>query len=616
MTNDTTTATARPERSRSEAAAERRPGPALPVADFGPTDTVRGWIVTAVIALIAALTRFIGLGSATDNGTPIFDEKHYAPQSFQISQLGIEENPAYGLIVHPPLAKQIQSIGGFLFGYSPWGWRLSAALAGVLVIVLVVRMTRRLTRSTWLGGLAGLLLCADGVLFVTSRVGMLDIYQVLFVTAAASLLLVDRDQMRERMHAAALAGRINPSPGGPAMGLGWLAVPILAAGLAAAAIVALKGWSGTTLLLLGALLVGFGAILYYLLRASDFGRAPVSDLGPRLGFRWWRFAAGLMLGCAIGVKWSGLYYIAVFGVLAVCLDVAVRSRYGVRRPLLGMLTRDSVPAFASLVLWPVVVYALSWTPWFADENSVYRHVVGTKVPADEGLTFLPDALRSYFYYQSSVMEFHSSLTTSAGNLHPWESKPWAWPMSLRPMLYFIEQGPEVSGCGADSCVRAIMLNGTPMMWWLAIPVLCFALWRALFSRDGRYAFALVAYLAGIVPWFFMYDRQMYFFYGALLIPFFVIMLALILGEIAGVLRSRRTQSDSEREDLREAAALAAAHPDAKLAAMTQRQIIGLAIVCGYVALVVGNFAYMYPVLAGTPITEVAWQNQLWLPSWR
>lgn len=616
MTNDTTTAAAPAEHTDPTAAAGRRPGPEIPVADFGPTDTVRGWIVTGVIALIAALTRFIGLGSATDNGTPIFDEKHYAPQSFQIARLGIEENPAYGLVVHPPLAKQIESIGGMLFGYTPWGWRLTAAIAGVLVIVLVVRMTRRLTRSTWLGGLAGLLLCADGVLFVTSRVGMLDIYQVLFVTAAASLLLVDRDQMRRRMHAAALAGRINPDRSGPEMGLGWLAVPILAAAALAAVIVALEGFSPKALMLLVGLVVVFAGILFYLLRASEFGRAPVSDLGPRLGFRWWRFAAGLMLGCAIAVKWSGLYYIAIFGVLAVCLDIAVRSRYGVRRPLLGMLCRDSVPAFASLVLWPAVVHMLSWMPWFANENSVYRHVVGTKVPAEEGATFLPDAVRSWFYYQSSVMDFHSSLTTSAGNLHPWESKPWAWPMSLRPMLYFIEQGPEVSGCGADECVRAIMLNGTPMMWWLAIPVLGFALWRAVFSRDGRYAFALVAYLAGIVPWFFMYDRQMYFFYGALLIPFFVILLALILGEIGGDLRARRTQSDVEREDLRLAAEQTAAHPGSTLAGMTRRQVIGLAIVCGYVALVVGNFAYMYPVLAGTPITQLEWQNQQWLPSWR
>ena len=496
----------------------RSPGRPLPDPDFGPVDSVRDWIATAVIAVLALLTRFWGLTSATDKGTPVFDEKHYAPQAFNITQLGIEENPAYGLVVHPPVAKQIQSIGGLLFGYTPLGWRFTAAIAGVLVVVMVMRITRRLTRSTQLGLIAGLLLCVDGVTYVTSRIGMLDIYQVLFVVAAAGALLVDRDRMRERMHRAALAGRLH-----------------------------------------------------------------LSDFGPRLGFRWWRFTAGVMLGLATGVKWSGLYFIAFFGLLAVAWDWALRSRYGIRRPLAGALLRDAVPAFASLVIWPVVVYLLSWLPWFADENAVYRHVVPSKVED----SWLPDSLQSWIYYQSSVLDFHSSLTNSAGNVHPWESKPWTWPMSLRPMVYFIEQGGHVTGCGEDSCVRAIMLLGTPALWWLAVPVLGWALWRALVTRDGRYAFALVGYAAGYVPWFFQHDRQMYFFYATVMVPFFVMLVVLMLGEIAG----RATDSPRRRQ-------------------------VGLVAVCLYVALVVANFAYLFPIVYGAPITEAEWGQQLWLPSWR
>jgi dolichyl-phosphate-mannose-protein mannosyltransferase len=499
-------------------AAVRSPGRALPEPDTGPVDTARGWIAAAVLALLAAVTRFWGLTSATDKGTPVFDEKHYAPQSFQIAELGIEENPAYGLVVHPPVAKQVQSLGGLLFDYTPMGWRFTAALCGVLLVVAVMRVTRRLTRSTWLGFVAGLLLCADGVTMVTSRIGMLDVYLVLFVVAAAGALLVDRDRMRARMHAAALEGRVH-----------------------------------------------------------------LTDLGPRLGFRWWRFTAGVMLGLALGVKWSGLYFIAFFGLLALAWDWSLRRRYGVRRPLAGALARDAVPAFASLVLWPALLHLFSWLPWFADENAVYRHVVGTKVQDNP----LPDALQSWLYYQSSVLDFHSSLTNTAGNHHPWESKPWTWPMSLRPMLYFIEQGEGVTGCGEDSCVRAIMLLGTPAIWWLALPVLGWALWRAVLCRDGRYAFALVGYAAGFLPWFVQHDRQMYFFYAAVMVPFFVMMLALVLGEIAG----RATDPPRRRQ-------------------------VGLAVVCLYVALVLANYVYMLPVLTGTPMTQVQWYQQLWLPTWK
>ena len=49
-------------------------------------------------------------------------------------------------------------------------------------------------------------------------------------------------------------------------------------------------------------------------------------------------------------------------------------------------------------------------------------------------------------------------------------------MSLRPVLYAIDQ-QNVTGCGAQSCVKAEMLVGTPAMWWLAVPVLVYALWR-------------------------------------------------------------------------------------------------------------------------------------------
>ena len=84
------------------------PGPLVPIADFGPVDTARGWIVTGVITLLAAVTRFLILNSPTDAGTPIFDEKHYAPQAWQVlHNHGVEDNPGFGLVVHPPVGKQL-----------------------------------------------------------------------------------------------------------------------------------------------------------------------------------------------------------------------------------------------------------------------------------------------------------------------------------------------------------------------------------------------------------------------------------------------------------------------------------------------------------------------------
>lgn len=189
------------------------PGPLVPVADFGPLDRLRGWIVTGLITLLATVTRFLNLGSLTDAGTPIFDEKHYAPQAWQVlNNHGVEDNPGYGLVVHPPVGKQLIAIGEAIFGYNGFGWRFTGALLGVVLVALVVRIVRRISRSTLVGAIAGVLLICDGVSFVTARTALLDGFLTFFVVAAFGALIVDRDQVRERMHIALLAGQRRQHP--------------------------------------------------------------------------------------------------------------------------------------------------------------------------------------------------------------------------------------------------------------------------------------------------------------------------------------------------------------------------------------------------------------------
>ncbi|MGZ4518619.1 MAG: phospholipid carrier-dependent glycosyltransferase, partial [Mycobacteriaceae bacterium] len=187
-----------------------------PARDEPPTDRLRGWVVTAALTMIAALTRFYGLGTPTDAGTPIFDEKHYVPQAYQaLTNGGVEDNPGYELIVHPPVAKQLMAVGEWIFGYTPVGWRFASAVVGVVIVLLVIRIVRRLTRSTLIGAIAGILMISDGLTFVTSRVGMLDIFLVVFIVAALGCLVVDRDQVRARMQVVLDEGRIHDSPFGP-----------------------------------------------------------------------------------------------------------------------------------------------------------------------------------------------------------------------------------------------------------------------------------------------------------------------------------------------------------------------------------------------------------------
>ena len=164
-------------------------------------------------------------------------------------------------------------------------------------------------------------------------------------------------------------------------------------------------------------------------------------------------------------------------------------------------------------------------------------------------------------------------------------------MSLRPVLYAIDQ-QNVPGCGAQSCVKAEMMVGTPAMWWLAVPVLIYTTWRIAIRRDWRYAAVLVGYCAGWLPWFADIDRQMYFFYAATMAPFLVMAIALILGDILYP-RGRGAGPHS-----------------------AERRTLGLIVACCYVALVVTNFAWLFPVLTGLPISQQTWNMEIWLPSWR
>ncbi|MFI9387381.1 dolichyl-phosphate-mannose--protein mannosyltransferase [Kutzneria sp. NPDC052558] len=486
-------------------------GPLDRLAVWRPTDTVRGWVVTLVVTLVGGLVRFWNLGFPTDRGTPVFDEKYYAVEAWQMLRNGGYEDDVgagWTFIVHPPVGKYLIAVGEWLFGYDGWGWRFSSAVAGAVCVFLIVRIGRRLTRSTMLGALAGVFLICDGVSHVQSRVALLDIFVAFFVLIAFACLLVDRDLVRRRL-----------------------------------AVAVTEGWT--------------------------------SRWGPRLGFRWWRFAAGVSLGLACGVKWNGLYYVAAFGVLSVVWDALARRAAGVARPWVGAAMRDLLPALWGLLVIPVAVYFGTWWAWYGSETGYDRHLADS-------------ALQSLLGYEADVLRVHETLVTG-NHPHYWESKPWTWPMGLRPMLYYIEQPPSplAEGCGTTSCVRAEMLIGTPAMWWLAFPMIGWSLWRALVRFDWRHAAVMVAYLAGLLPWFINLDRQMYFFYVTPLAPFLVLGLVLACGDILG-----RARAGAERRGT------------------------GLLVVAIYTGLVVANFMWLWPILNGDSIPSAQWQAELWLPSWR
>lgn len=185
-----------------------------------PTDRGLSWAWAVAITVVAAVLRFAGLSSP---GSKIFDEVYYAKDAHDlithaVARNGTENGP--GFVVHPPLAKWFIGAGEWLFGYDSFGWRVAAAVIGSLSILILIRVTRRMTRSTLLGCTAGLLLSLDGLHFVQSRVAMLDIFVMFWVLAAFACLVADRDDLRRRLDRVQRGGR-DISGGSGGLGIRW-----------------------------------------------------------------------------------------------------------------------------------------------------------------------------------------------------------------------------------------------------------------------------------------------------------------------------------------------------------------------------------------------------------
>lgn len=536
----------RPEDERSDPAATvvaigevpplTRPGRAARrVLPPMPTDRARGWAVTAILTGIAAVVRMVNLGSAADGGTPLFDEKYYAIQAQEMLRNGgVEDNQGFGVVVHPPLGKQLIAIGEWLVGNTPTGWRLASAVAGIVSVLLIIRVVRRMTRSTLLGGIAGVLLICDGVSHVQSRSALLDIFQAVFVLGAFGCLIADRDQVRARLAAAVADGSIATHKAGIA-----------------------------------------------------------------LGARWWRFGAGVLLGLTTAVKWSGAYWIVAFGVLTVIWDITARREAGIRKPIRAVVSRDLVPNLWSLGVVPLLTYLATWWAWFASETAWPRHtlvaVASQRSDWKSGTLYELASVwqNTLWQWTWKMLDFHSHLLTPTdpAQRHPWESKPWTWPIGTRPVLYYSPANGTSCGDGPADCVRRIFLIGTPALWWISLFVLAWALWKTIGRLDWRYAAVLIAYGAGYLPWFTNLDRQMYFFYATPLAPFLVIGITLVLGDVLG---------DGMRAGNRVG---------------LERRLTSVAVVALYVGLVVANFIWLWPILNGDPITQQRLVMETWLPSW-
>ncbi|MBC7291610.1 MAG: phospholipid carrier-dependent glycosyltransferase [Actinotalea sp.] len=493
-----------------------------------------GWAVTVAVTALGAALRLPALDRP---GTLVFDETYYVKDAWTLVSLGYETQwpgdkddvdaafaagdvDAYSTeasyVVHPPVGKLLIGLGMRLVGAdTAAGWRIAAAVAGVLAVLLVTRAGMRLLGSVWAGGLAGLLLAVDGSAIAHSRTALLDGFLMALVLGAFTALLVDRDAARARLT------RLTAPP-----------------------------------------------------------RAP-SRWGPALGLRPWRVVAGVLLGLAVGTKWSALAFVAVLGLLTVGWDAVARHRAGVRRPVSGALRRDALPAFVSTVGVGALAYLASWTTWFRSPDAYGRQWAADH-PGD-GVTWLPEALRSLVKYHQDMWGFHTTLTAE----HSYAAHPAGWLLQLRPTSFFYESPePARALCGADRCSQAVTSLGNPLVWWFATAAVVACLWWVVRRRDGVAVACLSGLVAGWLPWFVYAERTIFTFYAVVLVPWLALSLAYATQRLL---------------------AAAGRRPDWLPAT---RVLVGAAVLA---TVAVG--LWFWPLWSAQVIPFRVWQMHMWLPGW-
>jgi dolichyl-phosphate-mannose-protein mannosyltransferase len=145
------------------------------------------------VTLLAGALRLYGLGRP---GEMYFDEVYYASDGCLYAghpyrQCGLEEDGERSW-VHPPLGKQLIGYGIDAAGNDPFGWRIGSAVAGTAIVALVGWMAFLLLGSAMWAAAAAVLAASEFLLFVQSRIAMLDVYLALFVVLGFALLVADR----------------------------------------------------------------------------------------------------------------------------------------------------------------------------------------------------------------------------------------------------------------------------------------------------------------------------------------------------------------------------------------------------------------------------------------
>ena len=309
---------------------------------------------------------------------------------------------------------------------------------------------------------------------------------------------------------------------------------------------------------------------YFLLRdrsavSKALNRAALAKQDFVLSLRPWLWAMALVLGLASAVKWSGLYFLAAFGLYSFVADWISRQRLGLR--VMPALFQAGLNALVMLII-SLATYIASWSGWIFSSDGWGRQ-------ANENW------LIALWDYHTNAYSFHTGLNAE----HPYAANALQWLLNIRPTAFYYESFTGEM-CGLlESCSIAVTPLPHPLIWLVSVAAMIWVGMRFIKKADLASGAIFVAFLAGWAPWLVYLSRTTFQFYSVVFTPFLLLALSFALHSFwrRGIVLRRA----AERE-----------------------WAIALFVV---VTLVLA--AFFASLWMGLPVPYWYWRIQMWLPSW-
>jgi C-terminal four TMM region of protein-O-mannosyltransferase/Dolichyl-phosphate-mannose-protein mannosyltransferase len=503
----------------------------------------------------------------------------------------------------PPLAKLLMAPPIAWLGFGTWSWRITCTIAGSLLVGVVYLIARRLRRERFFAVAAATMVSLDGLEFVESRTGVIDIIAIFFAICITYGFLLHWQARTRTQWRATLYG---------------LAV---ITGLAfGAKLTALAPALVASVLILGRFLEPLAVRLVPALRGVA---------GPGEGeARMWRDAAG--------GRRAALHYVAAL-LLAGSVFAACYSRY-------LTIPHDTVYHFVSCD--PKT--GLRDGPNPKDDHQdvpVARHADGSWVTIG-GLPVpsIPTAIGNIAGQVKASLNYHDIECRP----HPYASRWYTWPVMSHPVLFYADYTHHTTGGGSPETAW-ITDQGNPAVWWPAIPALLFCVW--VMSRGPQWwrvviGAVLVAGLGLMIRYFkaaetgivAVHPRMAPFALGLALMVVFGVLTVIcavvsrrlvpalcVLGYCAAWLmwvlgNEKRVLFFYHMLGALPFMALAYAYALTALRrihiSVGNRSVSLAPLSYAALGLVVAGFIFFYPMWTGLPLTSADHQMRLWVGDWQ